>query len=137
MRVLTIATMPITADALRGAVGTDVDDAEVMVVAPALHESPLRFWVSDADEAIARAEDVQSTTVDDLRDAGIPTAGDTGEGDITQAVGDALATFPADRIVLFVHPPDDERYREGIDPHELTQRFGVPADRVEIGSTQP
>ncbi len=38
-----------------------------MVVAPALHENALRFWVSDADEAIARAEEVRRRTVSRAR----------------------------------------------------------------------
>ena len=107
-----------------------------MVVAPALNESPLRFWVSDADDAIARADHVQRTTVERLRQAGIPAAGETGEGDMSQAVGDALTTFPADRILLFTHPSEDERYREGVDPQELAERFGLPVDRVEVDASQ-
>ena len=41
----------------------DPAELEVMVVAPALHESGLRFWVSDADEAIARADRVRRESV--------------------------------------------------------------------------
>ena len=55
MKVLVIASEPISADRLRTALGNATDDAEVMVVAPALHRSALRFWLSDADDAIERA----------------------------------------------------------------------------------
>ena len=55
MKLLVIASEPITADHLRAAIGPDAtDDAEVLVIAPALHKSALRFWLSDADAAIAR-----------------------------------------------------------------------------------
>ena len=55
-----ITSEPITADHLRAVIGSDAtDDAEVLVIAPALHKSALRFWLSDADEAIARAQTVR------------------------------------------------------------------------------
>ncbi|MDQ6803452.1 MAG: hypothetical protein M3065_00480, partial [Actinomycetota bacterium] len=60
MKVLVIASEPISADRLRTALGNATDDAEIMVVAPALHRSALRFLLSDADEAIERAELVQA-----------------------------------------------------------------------------
>jgi hypothetical protein len=132
MKVLTIASVPVTADLLRDTVGPEAQDAEVMVVAPAFNTSALRFWISDADDAIARAEHVESTTVSELRDAGIPAAGDTGDGDMGEAIRDALTTFPADRIVLYVRPAEDQRYREDAEPDELAKRFGVPVDRVEV-----
>jgi hypothetical protein len=87
MKVLVIASEPISADRLRAALGEGTtDDAEIVVVAPALHRSALRFWLSDADEAIRRAELVQTETVEGLEDAGLDARGDTGEGDPVKAV---------------------------------------------------
>jgi hypothetical protein len=63
---------------LRAALGGASDDAEIMVVAPTLHRSLLRFWLSDADEAIRRAQLVQRETVEGLNDAGLDARGDTG-----------------------------------------------------------
>jgi hypothetical protein len=136
MKVLAVTTEPITADALREALPEDVDpaDAEVMVVAPALHANALRFWVSDADEAIEHAEAVRRQSLDQLGADGIAAAADTGEGDLEDALEDALITFPADRIVLFVHPEGERRYREDADEGELRERFGLPVDRVEIAA---
>jgi hypothetical protein len=74
----------------------------VLVVAPALN-SRTRFWISDPDPAIERAEEVQEETVERMDEEGIDAAGDTGESDPLLAVEDALATFPADEIVLFTH----------------------------------
>jgi hypothetical protein len=91
--------------------GIDPQEAEVMVVAPALQEDALHFWLSDADEAIARAEDVRARTVQQLDSEGIPASGDTGESDPAEAIADALQTFAADRIVIFTHPDSDQRYR--------------------------
>ncbi len=81
--------------------GVDADDLEVMVVAPALQENPIKFWFSDADEAIARAEEVRRESIEKLGAGGIQATGDTGESDPMLAIQDALNTFPADRILLF------------------------------------
>lgn len=131
MKVLVIASEPISADRLRAALGGASDNAEIMVVAPALHRSVLRFWLSDADEAIRRAELVQRETVEGLDDAGIDARGDSGEGDPVKAVEDVLVTFPAERIVLFTRPVSEQRYHEGIDADALQQRFGLPVLRAE------
>jgi hypothetical protein len=131
MKVLVIASEPISADRLRTALGGATDDAEIMIVAPALHRSALRFWLSDADEAIRRAELVQRETVESFDDAGLDARGDTGEGDPVKAVADVLATFPAERIVLFTRPDSEQRYDEGIDADALQQRFGLPVQRAE------
>jgi hypothetical protein len=131
MKVLVIASEPISADRLRVALGAATDDAEVMVVAPALHRSALRFWLSDADEAIHRAELVERETVEGFNDAGLDARGDTGEGDPVKAVADVLVTFPAERIVLFSRSASDRRYDEGIDADALQQRFGLPVQRAE------
>jgi hypothetical protein len=131
MKILVIASEPISADRLRAALGGATDDAEIMVVAPALHHSALRFWLSDADEAIRRAEVVQRATVKGFDDAGLDASGDTGEGDPVKAVEDVLVTFPAERIVLFTRPSSERRYDEGIDANALQERFGLPVQQAE------
>jgi hypothetical protein len=134
MKLLVLTSEPITANQLRGALGTDADlaDAEVMVVAPALAESGLRFWMSDADEAIAKADAVRRESVQELDQAGIAASGNTGESDPETAIEDVLKTFPADRIVVFTHTESDQRYKEDVDPAELQQRFGLPVDLATV-----
>jgi hypothetical protein len=136
MKVLALTTEPITADALRGALPQEVDptEVEVMVVAPALHASALRFWVSDADEAIERAEAVRQESLDQLGAEGVSASADTGEGDLDDALDDALQTFAADRIVVFVHPKGERRYREDVNEEDLRARFGLPVDRAEVAA---
>jgi hypothetical protein len=132
MKILVLTTEPVTADQLRAALPSDADprDAELMVLAPALHENALRFWVSDADEAIARADDVRRQSLEQLGDAGVSASGDTGEGTPEEAIEDALKTFAADRILIFTHPEAEQRYREDVDPDELQERFGVPVTQT-------
>lgn len=134
MKLLVVTSAPISAEQLREAVPADVDpsEAEVMVVAPALQENPLKFWLSDADDAIARAEKVRRTTVERLGESGVAASGDTGESDPFDAIGDALMTFSADRIVLFTSPESEGRYREDVDVEELHERFGLPVDQATV-----
>jgi hypothetical protein len=134
MKVLVLTSEPIGADDLRSALGsgTDPADTEVMVVAPALQESGFKFWFSDVDDAIVKAEEVRRETLERLSDDGVPASADTGEADPTVALEDALRTFRADRIVLFTHPEGDERYREALDPEEIQSRFGIAVDRAAL-----
>ncbi len=132
MKLLVLTPEPIDADLLRAAVGEGVDDAEVLVVSPATHQSGLAFWMSDADEAIGEAETAQVDTVERLEEAGIDAVGDTGESEPWLAIQDALATFPADRIVIFSHPESDRDYREDEGLADAEQRFGVPVTHAVI-----
>jgi hypothetical protein len=134
MKVLVVTSEPITGEQLRGTLGADGDpsDLEVMVVAPALADSGFKFWMSDADEAIARAEAVRRESVERLGEEGVSATGDTGEADPYTAIEDALKTFDADRIVLFTHGGEDQRYREDLDEHEIGERFGRPVDHASV-----
>jgi hypothetical protein len=139
MKVLVLASEPISADQLRAALeddgGASLDEVEVRIVAPALAESGLQFWLSDADDAIAKAEEVWRTSVDELGAAGVEAQGDTGEADPTRALADALTSFDADRIVAFTHPDGERRYREDLDEDELERLFGRPVEHVSIPSS--
>lgn len=132
MRTLLLTNAPINANQLREAVGSEGLEDEVVVVAPALHASALRFWISDADEAISRAEWVQKETVENLDDADVTVTGDTGDADPSDAIADALRTFDADRVLVFTRP-GKTRYREDVDPAGLEQRFGIPVELARAG----
>jgi hypothetical protein len=132
MRLLVVAAEPVEPEQLAEVVGEDLDDAEIRVVTPALNDSRLAFWVSDPDEAIAEAESAKEESVSRLRDEGIDAEGETGESDPLQALEDALATFPADRIVIFRHPAGDEAYLEDDVIDEARERLGVPVVAAEV-----
>ena len=131
MRLLVVTPEPVDAAMVQAAVDEDIRGAEVLVIAPATNRSKLAFWVSDSDEAIAEAEEAQVETVERLEEAGVDAAGDTGESEPALAIQDALATFKADRIVLFAHPDGDHREHAGLEDAEA--RFGVPVTRAQIG----
>jgi hypothetical protein len=132
MKLLVLSPEPIDADVLRATLGDEVEGAEVLVVSPATNQSKLAFWVSDPDQAIAEAEAAQAESVERLEEAGVDAAGDTGESEPALALQDALATFPADRIVVFSHPEGDRDYREDQGLAEVEARFGVPITHAVI-----
>jgi hypothetical protein len=131
MRLLVLATDPVDADDVRSALpDDDLEGAEVLVVSPAVNESPVAFWVSDADEAIAEAESAAEQTAEQLRGRGAQARATTGDSEPLMALQDALATYPADRVVVFVRGEDRARYREDDVLGEAQQRFSVPVTEV-------
>jgi hypothetical protein len=133
VKLLVLTPEPVDAELLRATLGEEVEGAEVLVVSPATHRSKLAFWVSDSDEAIAEADAAQEETVERLEEQGVDAAGDTGESEPAVALQDALATFPADRIVVFSHPESDRDYREDAGLADAEERFGIPVTHALIG----
>jgi hypothetical protein len=102
MNLLVLSHDPVDADDVRAALpGEELEGARVLVVAPAEPQSSLAFWMSDVDEAIAEASDSAAETVASLQQAGAQARGDAGEADPLTALADALATYDADRVVVF------------------------------------
>ena len=133
MRLLVVTPEPVDADALRTALGEEVEGAEVLVVSPAGNRTKVAFWVSDSDDAIAEADAAQEETVERLEEDGVDAAGDTGESEPAVAIQDALATFKADRIVVFSHAEGDRDYREDDGLADAEERFGIPVTHAMIG----
>jgi len=122
VKIIALAAEPIAPDVLRSAVGQDADDAEVLVVAPALN-SKVRFWVSDPDPAIDRAQDVAKESVDRLEEEGVEAHGETGESDPLLALQDAMTTFEAENIVLVIHPDGDQNWLEDGVVDQVRERY--------------
>src|SRR5918997_6824421 len=84
---------------------------EVRVVAPML-TSRLESWVSDIDRAAGQADERMNAIVGSIGTSGQPAArGQVGDEDPMQAVADALASFPADALILALHTPDIANWR--------------------------
>lgn len=128
MKLLVLAPHAVDAAAVRGALPTeDLEGAEVLVVSPALNDSAIRFWVSDSDDAVVAAEKAATESADALRDDGLRARGAAGEGEPLLAVQDALATFPADRIVVF--RGDGDAYKAE-DLAKVREEVGLPVTEV-------
>jgi hypothetical protein len=122
-RIIAVVSEPIDAQVLRQAVGDrEAEQAEVLVVAPAL-DSKVRFWASDPDPAIERAQQVADESAERMDEEGIDAVPDTGEPDPLQAIQDALVTFEADAIVLCTHPGGQENWQEEGLVEQARERF--------------
>src|SRR2546423_7626523 len=131
-KILALVSEPVSGEALRTAIGDErAKDAEVLVVAPALN-TRTRFWLSDVDPAIDRAEQVQEETVERMDEEGVDAAGDTGESDPLLAIQDALPTFPADEIVLFTHAGGEQNWLEQGLVDEANERFEPPVRHMLV-----
>ena len=132
MKLLVLTPEPVDANLLRSVLGEEIEGAEVLVLAPATNQSKVAFWVSDPDDAIAEATTAETDTVERLEEEGIDAAGQVGESDPAQAIDDALATFAADRLVIFSHPEGDRDYREDESLADAESRWNLPVTHAQI-----
>jgi hypothetical protein len=99
------------------------------LVVPALN-SHLRHWLSDTDGAVSAARDRGEDAVAVLKSHGLPVSVEVGDSVPLHAIGDALAQFPADEIVISTLAPSRSHWLE----HNLVElargRFAVPVRHV-------
>jgi len=88
--------------------------------------------MSDSDEAIADARSTAERTAADPGAGGARARATTGESEPLLALQDALSTFRADRVLVFVRDEDAARYREDDVVGEAERRFGVPVTEVTV-----
>jgi hypothetical protein len=132
VRLLVLAPERVDAKAIRGALGDVEAGTEVRVVTPAQHESAFSFLMDDHDDKIAEAGEAGRETVEALREEGLRASGGVGDADPLQALQDELATFRADRILVFYRAEDDRRFKEGDVIGEAESRFGLPVVEAEL-----
>src|SRR3954462_15979648 len=131
-KILALVSEPVSADALRSAVGPEeADDAEVLVVAPALN-SKKRFFLADPDPAIERADAVEEETVERLGEEGVDAAGDTGEEDPLLALQDAPGTYDAGGVGLFTHCAGKRNWLEDGLVDQAKERFDAPVRHMVV-----
>ena len=106
-------------------------DAEVLVVAPALN-SRLRHYMSDTDRALRAAEERLAGCLARLRDAGVRATGEVGDADPLLAMEDAMASFPADEIVIGTHPEERSNWLARDIVARACARFGLPVAHVVV-----
>jgi hypothetical protein len=86
--------------------------AEVMVVAPALVSSRIKYSLGDVDEAVEQAKERLQRSIEEIRKLGVEVKGEVGDADPSLAISDALATFPAEEVVIATHPPERSNWLE-------------------------
>jgi hypothetical protein len=104
------------------------EDLEVKVVAPLRPESTIDLLTGDIDDAAAGAQARAESTAAQSEGADSVTAtrAEVGDADQLLAIGDALAEFEADRVVLV--DPDDEELAGAV-----RERYDLPVSEVSAG----
>jgi hypothetical protein len=127
-RVLIVSTVEHGDDVLQAHVG---NADEVKVVVPVVRQGALD-WLANDEKAFGRAQQVAARTADQLPGETVETV--AGEANVGLAIRDALATFPADEIVVAVRPSDQEGLVESLATDSAAERSveGVPVRLVVI-----
>ena len=107
------------------------EDDTIKVVVPVVRQSALD-WLANDQKAFAHAQQVAERTAEQL--PGEPIEGVAGEADVGLAIRDALATFPADEIVVAVRPDEEEGLVESLATEDAPQYSieGVPVRQLVI-----
>jgi hypothetical protein len=105
-RILVLAHEGLGGDPLAAALKSKAGDgkAHVRVVVPALASAVKRI-TSDVDDEIGRAEADAERLVGEINSAGFDADALVGDADPTQALEDALKTYPADEVIV-VNPAE-------------------------------
>ncbi len=130
-RVLIVSTVEHGDDVLRAHVG---EADEVKVVVPVVRQGAFD-WLANDKRPLGMPSGLlsvrRSASWRDCRDGGR-------EANVGLAIRDALATFPADEIVVAVRPSDEEGLVESVATDSAPQRAveGVPVRFVVDSRTQ-
>jgi hypothetical protein len=129
--VLVVSTVEHAETALQAQVG---DADKIKVVVPVVRQGVLD-WLANDQRAFSHAERVAENTADQLPGETVEAV--AGEADVELAIRDALATFPADEIVVAVRPEDEEGIVESRATADLSKRSvdGVPVRLVVISGS--
>ena len=130
MRLLLLTDDPTAEAKLRESLEeiADGEELEVKVVAPLRPESPIDLATGDIDDAraAAQARAEEAAAASEGADAVSAAEAEVGDADQLLAIGDALAEFEAERIVLV--DPDDEELAAA-----ARERFGLPVVELAAG----
>jgi hypothetical protein len=128
--VLVVSTVERADELLREHVG---EGDTLKVVVPVVRQGFLD-WLANDEKAFSRAEQVAERTADEL--AGEAADAVAGEANVGLAVRDALATFPADEIVLVVRPEEQQGLVESAATESAPEESfeGVPVRYVVVRS---
>jgi hypothetical protein len=120
--ILVVSTVEGADDVLRGHFH---EDDTIKVVVPVTGQGILD-WLASDEKAFGHAERVAERTAERLPGETVEAV--AGEANVGLAIRDALATFPADEIVVAVRPDEEEDLVESIATESAPQHSveGVP-----------
>jgi hypothetical protein len=126
-RVLVVSSVELAESVVRSLVG---DEAETIVVVPAVRQSRLQWLANDDDRARETAERAAARMAE--RTPGETIEARAGDPDPRLAVEDAVREFGADQILVVTRPEESAGWLEeqaaGVGP----EFAGIPVRRVEL-----
>ena len=126
--VLVVSTVEDSDEALRDHVGAA---DRIKVVVPVVRQGFLD-WLANDEKAFGRAEQVAARTADTLEGEAEDSA--AGEPNLGLAIRDALATFPADEILVVTRPEEQQGLIESAANSSAPERSieGVPVRYIVV-----
>jgi hypothetical protein len=132
-RLLVVATAPVEETLLRDRVEEHAGPgADVRIVAPAAHLSPLQWLATDEDDARAEAADIAHSAGRAVEAGAGRVEAEVGDPDPVQAIEDALRQFPAEEVIVVTRPGDEAGWLEKDSAEEASERFGVPVTHLVV-----
>ena len=107
-------------------------EAEVRIVAPALVASRLDLAAGDVDDDIEAARRRLDASIAALQGRGVRASGSVGEAEPNLALEDALRLFPADEVIIVVHPRERRTWLEEDVIDRARSEVSVPITHIEI-----
>jgi hypothetical protein len=133
-RLLVVLAETVPGDALEGQVAERLRHRRgaVHLVSPAITGSLLKQAFGDVDGAIITAKERLESARRQLRRTGIDASGSVGESDPMVAIEDALATFPADEILIVTHQESEATPLERDLFARARERFEQPITHLSV-----
>jgi hypothetical protein len=123
--VLVVSAVDHAENVLRKRLGGDVGSLKVVV--PVVQQGFLD-WLANDERAFSSAEEEAARLADAL--PGDALDAHAGEADVMLAIQDALAEFPADEIVVALHPEDEADFAERMGGADVKASVGGVPVRV-------
>jgi len=133
LRILVIADVWCQIDGLCAEVKRHLGDrdGDVLVIAPAL-TGRLHTITGDLDAERQSARGRLDFVVRRLKDHGVAARGEVGDPDPVMAIGDGLAGFAAQKIVVVTETEGHENWRERGLTERLDEAHGVPIHHLTV-----
>jgi hypothetical protein len=120
-----VSTVHEADETLRQLLPDDVEEIDVVV--PAVRQSVFD-WLSNDERAFSAAQDAAVQIADRL--PGETVEAGAGEADVEVAIRDALATFPADEVVVVLRQHERGVVERAATDDPVSMIAGVPVRRV-------
>lgn len=109
------------------------DDAQVVVVAPALAHSRVGHWLAtDLNTSRAEASERLRQSLAAFQAEGIRARGELGDADPLQALDDAVRVLRPDGVIIATHTPERSQWLERRLVERARERLSLPISHVVV-----